>query len=216
MQVPANTNDLNQLLPKHINLSDYNSLRAATFWLPIKRSKKDKSKWVTLSEVNHTQVTFLLWALGQPNGELTSQDCIMSMPQRGYFDSLCEDNNWFYCTLNMTILLRLRGLQQQQSVIDTDYFISVDSMDSEVFTFRGVTGLTNILHNFTEENWNIETNGKSSQILGVYKDANRFPIGKREWFLKNGETRALDLSAQLKLTKVFFCYDMQSSALSYY
>ena len=113
MQVPANTNDLNQLLPKHINLSDYNSLRAATFWLPIKRSKKDKSKWVTLSEVNQTQVTFLLWALGQPNGELTSQDCIMSMPQRGYFDSLCEDNNWFYCTLNMTILLRLRGLQQQ-------------------------------------------------------------------------------------------------------
>ena len=94
MPLPKNLTEL-QIIFKNSKVN----LESMQLWLPIIRSKNKTSVWVNSDDLNK-QVTFLPWAIGQPNGVLIDQNCIIvSQETNNYNDIGCEELHLFACSL---------------------------------------------------------------------------------------------------------------------
>ena len=94
MPLPKNLTEL-QIIFKNSKVN----LESMQLWLPIIRSKNKTSVWVNSVDLNK-QVTFLPWAIGQPNGVLIDQNCIIvSQETNNYNDIGCEELHLFACSL---------------------------------------------------------------------------------------------------------------------
>ena len=94
MPVPKNLTELQNI---YKNSKAY--LTKSQLWLPIIRSKNKTSEWVNSDDLNK-KVKYLPWAIGQPNGALIDQNCIIVTPETNdYNDIVCEELHLFTCML---------------------------------------------------------------------------------------------------------------------
>jgi hypothetical protein len=94
-------------------------------WVP---TKKVDHTWYTYPEANEI-LTFLPWMVGEPNGEEVGEECIMTKerqyPNLGfvqkYYDFSCYIETCFECAFQRDTILQIRGLCNEQTLIDTQY-----------------------------------------------------------------------------------------------
>ena len=94
-------------------------------WVP---TKKINHTWYTYPDANDI-LTFLPWMVGEPNGDLVGEKCIMlkgrEYPNLGfvqrYFDFSCYIPTCFECAFQQDTILQIRGLCNEQTLIDNEY-----------------------------------------------------------------------------------------------
>ena len=122
----------------------------------------------------------------------------------------CEFKFCFLCTFDQEKIFTLRGLCDDQNLIDTKYVFLHSLLSKGERTFRGLFGRTNITFDEANGEWDIVKHvplkKSGGSIIGFTNDTNAYPLGIKKWFLKakcNTEMK-YDVSAELKLTIVSY------------
>ena len=101
-----------------------------------------------------------------------------------------------------------RGLCDLEEKLDFDYILIRETLKSGMFTFRGLTGLNDIVYNPNAKRWDmvsqLEINNKTGRTLGFTNSTKFFPVGLQQWFLYEQCNLYQDdaVPVSLKLTKV--------------
>ena len=102
------------------------------------------------------------------------------------------------------------GLCDTEESMDFDYIFLRDTLKTGKYTFKGLTGINNIIYNTTGRKWNIISlhvvNNKTGRILGFTNSTKFFPVGLQQWYLYEHCNHYLEdpIAVILKLTKVTF------------
>ena len=108
----------------------------------------------------------------------------------------------------LQVAFHFRGLCDNEENLDFDYVLLRDSLNMANYTFKGLTGINNIVYNATGKNWNLvslhEVKNKTGRILGFTNSTKFFPVGLEQWYLYEHCNRYLEdaIPVFLKLTKV--------------
>jgi hypothetical protein len=108
-------------------------------WVP---TKKVNHTWYTYPDANEI-LTFLPWMVGEPNGDLVGEECIMLKGReypclgfvRRYFDLSCYIETCFECSFQQDTILQIRGLCNEQTLIDTQYVFITSLLPLVILSF---------------------------------------------------------------------------------
>ena len=101
-----------------------------------------------------------------------------------------------------------RGLCENEENLDFDYILLRDTLKTGNYTFKGLTGINNIIYDTTGKKWRLvslhEVNNKTGRILGFTNSTKFFPVGLQQWHLNEHCNHYLEdaMPVILKLTKV--------------
>ena len=141
------------------------------------------------------EVSYLPWAIGQPNG-FTSQGCMTyDFGRQGYNDRECTELNCFPCILQSNRFFKIRGLPEELqglNVMDIDYKVQIEN---KAITFHGFLGLSTILWNSDSDKWILKSGNKD---LGSSVGSHLFIIGTHKWNFNYNKK----IELYLKLTQV--------------
>ncbi len=198
---PENESELFQMFANVDQGSFASACKTRSTWIGIQRSMKNKSVWKTLTNQSNT---YLPWFQGEPNGEITSEDCVVAyLSTAKYHDIKCQEKICFSCQFQREVTFKLKGLCSEQELIDTDYIFLIDQITNGNLIFQGILGKTFIEFNKTTRTWNLQ-----SQILNVslgFMNGNihfETPNSKQNWSLPDPCDSDVVSNIQLKLTKV--------------
>ena len=103
---------------------------------------------------------------------------------------------------------KFRGLCDLEEKIDLDYVLLRETLKSGAYTFKGLTGLNDIVYNPNGKKWELfslfEINNKTGRTLGFTNSTKFFPVGLQQWYLYEQCNQYQDdvIPVILKLTKV--------------
>jgi hypothetical protein len=151
------------------------------------------------------EVNYLPWFPGEPNGELTKEDCVQAFNNQ-YADIQCKMYKYFFpCILWGETIFKLRGLLKGQTKLDTDYIFRTDLMYGGEIAFQGLLGKSSIALNKFNDTWDFKVKEANKEILiGTLRSDNQFPVGLNTWTLKDNYSdlkMPLGSDSQLKFTK---------------
>lgn len=188
--------DLNGAMPIPKNEAELRSLKFqmtqnavvtkcfSNYWVPVKRSIKDESKWIRdiLGVTTEMEFTFEPWKKKNLTKTELPQSCL-------FFDLKNKEFNEAVCTKDVVCSLcqisekrqifRLQGLCNDQGLFDTDYFVMKDNRFESTYKFNGLNGLTNIQF---DNGWKIvQTAAKN--VIGLLNGIFWYPKGIQSWNL---------------------------------
>ena len=200
MAEPENESELFQMFA-NVNQNDFAaSCTTNTTWVGIQRSLENKSVWEALT--NQPNI-YLPWFPGEPNGEITAEDCVGAyLFTKKYYDIKCDEKRCFSCQFQREVLYKLRGLCLEQELIDTNYIFLMNQIPFGNLIFQGILGKTFIVFNKTTHTWHLQSQ-KSNEIQGIMDSMNYFetPVGTKNWTLHAHCDYDYVTSIRLKLTK---------------
>lgn len=124
---------------------------------------------------------FVTWFAGEPNGE-SLENCVeLSVPRKAWNDADCRNKRCFFCELDETPSLYIRGL-----CLDTIFDVKYSWMRQMVngrLSFRGITE-TLFFWDDVSSVWKLELYSNSS-IYAVLDDTSDYPFGTHVWTFNN-------------------------------
>ena len=167
-----------------MNLNTVHSKCSSLYWVPVKRSVKDETKWIrdTADVTSEVEFKFEPWKKRNLTQDERPQSCMFFNSNRKEFNeeeckregvcSLCQ-------ILEKRQIFRLQGLCNEQGSIDTHYFAMKDNRLESSYKFIGLNGLTSIQYDY---GWRIlQTSSKS--VIGLFNDTIWYPKGIQSWSL---------------------------------
>jgi len=201
MTEPENESELLQMFG-NVDQNDFAaSCLTRSIWVGIQRSMENKSVWKFLT---NQSITYLPWFQGEPNGEITAEDCVGALlSTKKYHDIKCEEMMCFSCQFQQEVTFKLKGLCFEHELIDTDYIFLTDEILIGNLIFKGILGKTFIEFNKSTRTWNLQSQ-KQNKRLGFLNGHNNFetPVGKKNWSLYVQCDSDAQSNINLKLTKV--------------
>jgi len=197
MSEPKNEIELLEMFA-NVDQKDFSaSCSTNTTWVGFQRSLKNKSVWETLTKEPNN---YLPWFQGEPNGEITAEDCVGAFRiTKKYYDIRCDEKRCFSCQFWREVLFKLKGLPAEQEDIDTDYIFLINQIPYGNLIFQGILGKTLITFNKTLQTWNVQSQ-KLNVVVAIMYGANHFetPVGIKNWTL----LAHIEAKIRLKLNKV--------------
>ena len=161
----------------------------------------------SFEDLNEKEVKFLPWLEGEPNGELTHENCVYA-ENHFYADLNCNmDHRCFPCKIHQEAPFRLRGLCQGQADLDTDYILLRSSIRQGEIVFQGLLKKSLIRLNRSNGSWDLKTiQNETEALFGTLPAANQLPVGLKTWSLKSNCNKPdkVWISIELKFTKAIF------------
>ena len=148
---------------------------------------------------------FLPWEKGEPNGEYTAEDCVISKFETfAYVDIECDFALCMPCQFSKEHIFTMKGLpnnQNSQNFIEQKYIFLDKQLLKGNLIFQGLLGKTYLKFDRSSNTWKLIRNGNEENIIGMFKSSTKFPLGLNTWNLKLNENNTYG-EKQLKLTKV--------------
>ena len=151
---------------------------------------------------------FLSWLKGEPNGEYTAEDCVVSKFETYlYADLECDLALCMPCQFEKEHIFTFKGLTNNQNNPNSQNFIEQKYifLDKQLLKgnliFQGLLGKTCLKFDRTSQTWKLIRNGNVENIIGMLSSSTKFPLGLNTWNLNLHNNNTFE-KKQLKLTKV--------------
>ena len=166
--------------------------------------------WWPDTSASETQMSFLPWELGQPNG-LNLEKCVnLKLDNETYSDIDCDDLVCHLCTFQNTQVYTIRGLGSDTGLIRYDdrefwidrtyIFLPAKIKNAKSLSFLGYSE-SKIKWNFETNTWSIQDK-KKNELAFPQSQGNNVPIGKHIWRFKLSNDTTDEVELEMKLTKV--------------
>jgi hypothetical protein len=198
MSLPSNKVSLQSMFTN----TDLRILCGTSFWVPIVRAKANSSLWVNGYNMS-TEVKYLPWSTGQPNG-YPSQNCVGAEKEDfGYTDIECTSKMCFNIFIAKSQIFHLRGSCVAGDNYDSKYAYNFNAGKSNEFIIQGFSGKS--LMAKYKNDWNLMIYNKTLDnfvLVASLWNMEKFPFGTQNWTFSNGYENVFGRYCLIKLTKV--------------